>query len=76
MSCRGTAEKRTTKSDPIFLNRVVNMVANRVMELFAFSIHNQRENNISFKTFLTDSLIQTNEVMAFDHYQPNSILFC
>lgn len=76
MSRRGTVEKRTTKSDLIFHNRVVNMVANHVMELFAYSIRNQRENNISFKTFLTDSFIQSNEVMAFDHYQSNSNLFC
>jgi small subunit ribosomal protein S7 len=32
MSCRGTAEKRTTKSDPIFRNRLVNMVVNHIMK--------------------------------------------
>ncbi|KQJ89171.1 hypothetical protein BRADI_4g23940v3 [Brachypodium distachyon] len=32
MSRRGTAEKRTAKSDPIFLNRLVNMVVNRIMK--------------------------------------------
>src|SRR5574344_3107516 len=32
MSRRGTAEKRTAKSDPIFRNRLVNMVVNRIMK--------------------------------------------
>ncbi|VAH75110.1 unnamed protein product [Triticum turgidum subsp. durum] len=32
MSRRGTAEKRTAKSDPIFHNRLVNMVVNRIMK--------------------------------------------
>ena len=32
MSRRGTAEKRTTKSDPILRNRLVNMVVNRIMK--------------------------------------------
>ena len=32
MSCRGTTEKRTTKSDPIFCNQLVNMVVNRIMK--------------------------------------------
>ena len=32
MSRRGTAEKRTAKSDPIFRNRLVNMVVNRILK--------------------------------------------
>jgi hypothetical protein len=32
MSRRGTAEKRTAKSYPIFRNRLVNMVVNRIMK--------------------------------------------
>uniref|UniRef100_A0A453LIA7 Small ribosomal subunit protein uS7 domain-containing protein n=1 Tax=Aegilops tauschii subsp. strangulata TaxID=200361 RepID=A0A453LIA7_AEGTS len=32
MSCRGTAEKRTAKSDPIFRNRLVNTVVNCIMK--------------------------------------------
>ncbi|VAH45601.1 unnamed protein product [Triticum turgidum subsp. durum] len=32
MSRRGTTEKRTAKSDPIFLNRLVNMVVNHIMK--------------------------------------------
>ncbi|VAH04391.1 unnamed protein product [Triticum turgidum subsp. durum] len=32
MSRRGTAEKRTAKSDPIFRNRLVNMVVNHIMK--------------------------------------------
>jgi small subunit ribosomal protein S7 len=32
MSCRGIAEKRTAKHDPIFHNRLVNMVVNRIMK--------------------------------------------
>ena len=32
MSRRGTAEKRTTKSDPIFRSRLVNMVVDRIMK--------------------------------------------
>jgi hypothetical protein len=29
---RGTAEKRTAKSDPIFRNQLVNIVVNRIMK--------------------------------------------
>ncbi|VAI08104.1 unnamed protein product [Triticum turgidum subsp. durum] len=32
MSRRGTAEKKTAKSDPIFRNRLVNMVVNRILK--------------------------------------------
>ncbi|KAG2642304.1 hypothetical protein PVAP13_2KG283490 [Panicum virgatum] len=32
MSRRGTAEKRIAKSDPMFCNRLVNMVVNRIMK--------------------------------------------
>nr|YP_009339566.1 ribosomal protein S7 [Lithotoma petraea]YP_009339585.1 ribosomal protein S7 [Lithotoma petraea]APQ38958.1 ribosomal protein S7 [Lithotoma petraea]APQ38979.1 ribosomal protein S7 [Lithotoma petraea] len=32
MSRRGTAEKRTAKSDPIYRNRLVNMVINRILK--------------------------------------------
>nr|YP_009522741.1 ribosomal protein S7 [Vicia sepium]AXQ37175.1 ribosomal protein S7 [Vicia sepium] len=32
MSRRGTAEKKTAKSDPIYRNRVVNMLVNRIMK--------------------------------------------
>nr|YP_010389643.1 ribosomal protein S7 [Chesneya acaulis]UPT34384.1 ribosomal protein S7 [Chesneya acaulis] len=32
MSRRGTAEKNTAKSDPIYRNRVVNMLVNRIMK--------------------------------------------
>nr|ABO32262.1 ribosomal protein S7 [Aphelia brizula] len=32
MSRRGTAEKITAKSDPIYRNRLVNMVVNRIMK--------------------------------------------
>jgi small subunit ribosomal protein S7 len=32
-SCRGIAEKRTAKSDPIFRNQIVNMVVNRIMKV-------------------------------------------
>jgi small subunit ribosomal protein S7 len=32
MSHRGTTEKRTSKSDPIFCNQLVNMVVNRIMK--------------------------------------------
>jgi hypothetical protein len=42
---------------------------------FSYSILNQRENNIHFKTFLTDSLVRTDEVMALDYYQPDCNLF-
>nr|YP_009250952.1 ribosomal protein S7 [Geranium incanum]AMY95963.1 ribosomal protein S7 [Geranium incanum] len=32
MSRRGTAEKKTTKSDPIYRNRLVNMLVNRILK--------------------------------------------
>nr|YP_010601416.1 ribosomal protein S7 [Ceratocephala testiculata]YP_010601429.1 ribosomal protein S7 [Ceratocephala testiculata]QFV18866.1 ribosomal protein S7 [Ceratocephala falcata]QFV18879.1 ribosomal protein S7 [Ceratocephala falcata]WAL35699.1 ribosomal protein S7 [Ceratocephala testiculata]WAL35700.1 ribosomal protein S7 [Ceratocephala testiculata] len=32
MSRRGTAEKKTAKSDPIYRNRLVNMVGNRILK--------------------------------------------
>nr|YP_010965008.1 ribosomal protein S7 [Vicia tibetica]WNM89911.1 ribosomal protein S7 [Vicia tibetica] len=32
MSRRGTAEKKIAKSDPIYRNRVVNMLVNRIMK--------------------------------------------
>ena len=32
MSRRGTAEKKTTKSDPIYHNRLVNMLVNRILK--------------------------------------------
>nr|YP_009339921.1 ribosomal protein S7 [Lobelia jasionoides]YP_009339940.1 ribosomal protein S7 [Lobelia jasionoides]YP_009405182.1 ribosomal protein S7 [Lobelia muscoides]YP_009405201.1 ribosomal protein S7 [Lobelia muscoides]APQ39403.1 ribosomal protein S7 [Lobelia jasionoides]APQ39424.1 ribosomal protein S7 [Lobelia jasionoides]ASA37256.1 ribosomal protein S7 [Lobelia muscoides]ASA37277.1 ribosomal protein S7 [Lobelia muscoides] len=32
MSRRGTAEKKTAKSDPIYRNRLVNMVINRILK--------------------------------------------
>lgn len=32
MSRRGTAEKKTAKFDPIYRNRVVNMLVNRIMK--------------------------------------------
>nr|ADZ93751.1 ribosomal protein S7 [Anarthria scabra] len=32
MARRGTAEKRTVKSDPIYRNRLVNMLVNRIMK--------------------------------------------
>lgn len=32
MSRRGTAEKKTAKSDPIYRNRLVNMVVNRILK--------------------------------------------
>nr|YP_010010864.1 ribosomal protein S7 [Medicago archiducis-nicolai]YP_010010908.1 ribosomal protein S7 [Medicago ruthenica]QOI00485.1 ribosomal protein S7 [Medicago archiducis-nicolai]QOI00528.1 ribosomal protein S7 [Medicago ruthenica]QUS53876.1 ribosomal protein S7 [Medicago ruthenica] len=32
MSRRGTAEKKTAKADPIYRNRVVNMLVNRIMK--------------------------------------------
>nr|WVH39580.1 ribosomal protein S7 [Neoraimondia herzogiana] len=32
MSRRGTVEKRTAKSDPIYRNRLVNMLVNRIMK--------------------------------------------
>ena len=32
MSRRGTAEKKTAKSDPIYRNRLVNMLVNRIMK--------------------------------------------
>jgi small subunit ribosomal protein S7 len=32
MSRRGTVEKRTAKSDPIYRNRLVNMVVNRILK--------------------------------------------
>ena len=32
MSRRGTAEKKTAKSDPIYRNRLVNMLAKRILE--------------------------------------------
>nr|YP_010890920.1 ribosomal protein S7 [Cyanea calycina]YP_010890937.1 ribosomal protein S7 [Cyanea calycina]WJK72370.1 ribosomal protein S7 [Cyanea calycina]WJK72387.1 ribosomal protein S7 [Cyanea calycina] len=32
MSRRGTAEKKTEKSDPIYRNRLVNMVINRILK--------------------------------------------
>jgi hypothetical protein len=38
---------------------------------FHIAITDQRENNIHFKTFLTDSLVQTDKVMELDYYQPN-----
>lgn len=38
---------------------------------FHIAIPDQRENNIHFKTFLTDSLVRTDEVMALDYYQPD-----
>jgi hypothetical protein len=34
-----------------------------------------RENNIHIKTFLTDSLVRTDEVMELDYYQPECNLF-
>lgn len=42
---------------------------------FHIAIPDQRENNIHFKTFLTDSLVRTDEVMALDYYQPDCNLF-
>ena len=42
---------------------------------FHIAIPDQRENNIHFKTFLTDSLVRTDEVMALDYYQPECNLF-
>jgi hypothetical protein len=42
---------------------------------FHIAIPDQRENNIHFKTFLTDSLVRTDEVMALDYYQPGCNLF-
>ena len=42
---------------------------------FHIAIPNQRENNIHFKTFLTDSLVRTDEVMELDYYQPDCNLF-
>nr|UIS24028.1 ribosomal protein S7 [Myosurus minimus] len=32
MSRRGTAEKKTAKSDPIYRNRLVNMLVNRILK--------------------------------------------
>jgi len=32
MSRRGTAEEKTTKSDPIYRNRLVNMLVNRILK--------------------------------------------
>lgn len=32
MSRRSTAEKKTAKSDPIYHNRLVNMVVNRILK--------------------------------------------
>ena len=32
MSRRGTAEKKTAKSDPIYRNRLVNMFVNRILK--------------------------------------------
>ncbi|KAJ8438599.1 hypothetical protein Cgig2_010383 [Carnegiea gigantea] len=32
MSCRGTIEKGTAKSDPIYRNRLVNMLVNRILK--------------------------------------------
>ncbi|CAN6441067.1 unnamed protein product [Victoria cruziana] len=32
MSCRGTAEEKTAKSDPIYGNRLVNMLVNRILK--------------------------------------------
>ncbi|KAB2084465.1 hypothetical protein ES319_A05G335600v1 [Gossypium barbadense] len=32
MSCRGTAEEKTAKSDPIYRNRLVNMLVNRILK--------------------------------------------
>jgi hypothetical protein len=42
---------------------------------FHIAIPDQRENTINFKTFLTDSLFRTDEVMALDYYQPDCNLF-
>jgi hypothetical protein len=42
---------------------------------FHIAIPDQRENNIHFKTFLTDSLVRTDEVMELDYYQPDCNLF-
>ena len=32
MSRRGTAEEKTAKSDPIYRNRLVNMLVNRILK--------------------------------------------
>ncbi|KAJ9181111.1 hypothetical protein P3X46_009277 [Hevea brasiliensis] len=32
MSCRGTAKEKTAKSDPIYRNRLVNMLVNRILK--------------------------------------------
>ena len=32
MSRRGTAEEKTTKSDPIYRNRLVNMLVDRILK--------------------------------------------
>ncbi|KAF4381691.1 small ribosomal subunit protein uS7cz/uS7cy [Cannabis sativa] len=32
MSCRGTAEEKTAKFDPIYRNRLVNMLVNRILK--------------------------------------------
>ena len=32
MSCQGTAEEKTAKSDPIYCNRLVNMLVNYILK--------------------------------------------
>ena len=32
MSCRGIVEEKTTKSDPIYHNRLVNMLVNHILK--------------------------------------------
>ncbi|KAL5710560.1 hypothetical protein ACHQM5_021107 [Ranunculus cassubicifolius] len=56
MSRRGTAEEKTAKSDPIYRNRLVNMLVNRILKhgknhwlIKKRSIFNARSKNISLR---------------------------
>jgi small subunit ribosomal protein S7 len=54
MSCRGTAEEKTVKSDPIYRNRLVNMLVNRILKhgkkLLAYQILYRAMKKIQQKT--------------------------
>jgi hypothetical protein len=58
---------------------IFNMTPNLLKGLGTYPFHiaipDQRVNNIHFKTFLTDSLVRTDEVMELDYYQPDCNLF-
>ena len=70
MSRRGTAEKRTAKSDPIFRNRLVNMVVNRILKdgkkSLAYKILYRAVKKIQQKT-------ETNPLLVFPKEPPKGL---